>query len=88
MRKLLLVLLLAGCGPNKDIVKVNDDTYSLGAQDRWAASASQIKSKLYEDASAFCASSGKKLEALGNKSVEYALGRNEGYGAQVQFRCK
>jgi hypothetical protein len=88
MRKFLLVLLLAGCGPNKDIVKVNDDTYMLGSQDRWAASGSQIKAKLYEDAAAFCASSGKKLQALGDKSVDYALGKNEGYGAQIQFRCK
>ncbi len=88
MRKFLLVLLLAGCGPNKDVVKINDDTYSLGGQDRWSTSGSQVKKKLYEDAAAFCASSEKKLQLLGDKSVDYALGNNNGFGAEIQFRCK
>ena len=88
MRKFFLALLLAGCGPNKDIVKVNDDTYVLGGQDRWATSGAQVKAKLYPDAEAFCAASGKKLELLGDKSVDYALGNNNGFGAQIQFRCK
>jgi len=88
MRKFLLVLLLAGCGPNKDVVKMNDDTYMLGSQERLAASGSAVKKNLIVEAEAFCASSGKKLQMLGDKSVEFALGNNNGFGAQIQFRCR
>jgi hypothetical protein len=88
MKKILFALLLAGCGPNKDVVKINDDTYMLGSEERLATSGSQVKKNLIVDAEAFCAHSGKKLQLLGDKSVEFALGNNNGFGAQVQFRCK
>ena len=86
MKKLLFLLLLAGCGTNKDIVKIDDDTYALGSESRYA-SAGSVKAQLHSDANAFCAASGKKLQLLGDKTVEYANG-NSGVGAQIQFRCK
>lgn len=87
MKKLLFALLLAGCGTNKDIVKINDDTYSLGSETRYGTAGS-LKAQLQADADTFCKSSGKKLQLLGDKTLEYDLGKNNGFVAQIQFRCK
>jgi len=87
MKKLLLALLLAGCGTNKDIVRINDDTYSLGSESRYGTTGS-LRAQLQSDANSYCDAAGKKLQLLGDKTVEYPLGGNNGVGVQIQFRCR
>ena len=92
MKRLLVISLVAGlfsgCGGNTTgIVKINDDTYMLGAQDYWETSGSQVKAKLYAEASAFCAKSGKQVQQVTDSSVDHAVARTSA-GAEIQFRCK
>jgi len=81
----LTLLALTGCVTSTGIVKITDDTYLLSKQDRIAWSGSEVKIELYQEANAYCASSGKKLVPVANTSVDASYMAIA--GAELQFKC-
>jgi hypothetical protein len=86
MKKLLLLAFLGGCATHTGVVKINDDTYMIGAQDYMAYSGSGVKAQLYKEANEFCAKQGKKVEPVADNKTDYGWSGHA--GAEIQFRCK
>jgi hypothetical protein len=77
---------LSACGSNSGVVKVNDDTYMVRAQDFVGTSGSAVKTKLYEQANEFCAAQGKKVGQTYDYAADYVAAKSFA-GAELQFKC-
>jgi hypothetical protein len=80
----IAAFLTSGCAVTDDPVKIGKDTYTSAGSWGWSSSSS-LRSDLYREASAFCASQGKAMDAL------QGTGHDSGYAkwasAEVTFRC-
>ena len=81
------IVVLAACGSSSGIVRINDDTYIVRAQDYVGSSGSAVKAKLYEQANEFCASQGKKVAQTSDYAADYVPAKSFA-GAELQFKCK
>lgn len=77
---------LVGCAANTGIVKISDDTYMYGKQDRWSASGATIKVGMYKEANEFCSKMGKKFVQVTNSSTDQDFSNFS--SAEIQFKCE
>lgn len=87
MKKCLLVLALSGCAvTNTGIVKIADETYMVGEQDKFESFGTVLKARLYRQANEFCSEKGRKVQLV-NDRADDQIG-NRAASAEVQFRCQ
>ena len=85
---LLFPLLLAGCvGGSTGVVQLTKDTYMVSKQDVRASSGSTVKVDVYKEANAYCASQGKELVRVSERTAD-AVHNQSMATAELQFKCR
>ena len=84
---LLSVLLLSACGGSTGVVQLTKDTYMVSKQDAMVWSGSAVKADVYKEANAYCASQGKELVRVSERTSDAVLNQSMA-GAELQFKCR
>ena len=82
-----VIVVATACGSSSGIVRVNEDTYLVRAQDFVGTSGSVVKAKLYEQANEFCAAQGKKVAQANDYASDYVPAKSFA-SAELQFKCR
>lgn len=84
---LACILVLSGCAATKTgVVQIGENTYMNSRQDVMAYSGGVVKAELYKEATAFCATQGKKSVPGTSSSKDYSPYISTA-SAEIQFRC-
>ena len=79
-------LLVTSCASMSEITPVGKDTYMMASSSNAPAqSGGELKAKLAQKASMFCADHGKLMMLVGFSAVDMAFGRIA--SAEITFRC-
>lgn len=85
LANLVLLSVLAGCASNTGPVPIGSGRYMLSRM-QWAAwSGGAVKADLYREAEAFCAMSGKKMDAGRSNSADATVISYA--SAEIEFTC-
>lgn len=83
---LSVVFVSVGCATTTTgIVKISEDTYMLGKQNKMVHSASEVKVEIYKEANAFCEKDGKKFTQISSTGNDSGINWSS---AEVQFKCE
>ena len=78
-------LLVTSCASMSEITPVGKDTYMMASSSNAAKSGGELKAKLAQKASMFCADHGKLMMLVGFSAEDMAFGRIA--SAEITFRC-
>lgn len=87
MKRICLVVLIAGCATNTGVVPIGPDTYMVGGKSSTGfAAGSDVIADLYRQAGAYCAEQQRFLMPVNTQSIDGAPGRSFA-NAKIEFRC-